>query len=231
MAEKDAQYYYAQAQSARQNGNERLAQIMENYARQIDPSAGQQPSNGGWSPQRNANAPTRDEYEAQQRQARLQEQYNAMANANPQYYGGSVYQQAPAQPYETVVNGGGRDDADYRDGGYITADNTPVAQNGNYGVRYVDNQGNATDYVIAKQKPYAGNKLQQAAQAYYGGGVELATPSFMQNNTPVSREELDSIGLYDPDASVGQGQRGTSWKQRRYPRLHGVVNEGEGYDY
>lgn len=83
MAEKDAQYYMAQAQNARENGNERLAQIMENYARNLGAGI-YRDDTPAWRPNRNASAPTRES---------LQNMYNqkmAMEQAQPTYGGGNA---------------------------------------------------------------------------------------------------------------------------------------------
>lgn len=233
MADKDAQYYLERARQARESGNERLAQIMENYATNLQ--AGIYDENAStWSPQRNPNAPTRES---------LQNMYNqkmAMEQAQPTYGGGYAppaprsRQYVVDDPEMAAPMGGqapvsyapmGGNVADFKRGEYANApaqSNSAPSNGGSngYGIRYVDNQGNATDYVVANQKNYTGNPLQQMSQAYYGGGVQF-NPPWGNNNNAVTQEEMDAIGMYNPSATEGQsGQRGQSWKERMYPNLH-----------
>lgn len=92
MAEKDANYYHRRAAEARANGNERLAQIMENYASNLD--AGLYNDNAQtWNPSRNPNAPTRADLQAMYNQKRAMEQ-----PSQPYYGGGNVPAPPPPPP-------------------------------------------------------------------------------------------------------------------------------------
>lgn len=116
MAEKDANYYYNRAAQARANGNERLAQMMENYAIQLDRDYGsgeagregavrpagryEDTSVRGWTPKEAEPSPA------------LQEKFNNYQNVNSYAPQPQPVQQEQPQYDSNVVVGGGRDEAD-----------------------------------------------------------------------------------------------------------------------
>lgn len=91
MAEKDANYYYNRAMEARQHGNERLAAMMENYARQLDADYGKG-ANGrdGYGPAEVAPRPQEPSRE------KLYQQYVASQQAPAEYAREQAQAPAPA---------------------------------------------------------------------------------------------------------------------------------------